>query len=710
MDNDLTKKTAYHDFALVVPAWNEAPNIPRLIPEVRAAFEEYGLTGEVILVDDGSTDGTADLAESEGCGWDRLRVLRHRVNQGKTEALLTAAEATDRKFLVLFDADLQHLPAEIPRYLDKLEEGWDIVTGRKVGQYDKRAVSSIYNALSRRIFKVPVSDLNSMKAFRADVLKAVRLRHDWHRFFVVLAHRKGFSATEIDIELHPRRAGEAKYSGKSRIIGGVLDLMAVWFQLRFSRKPMVAFGLPGVFLMAAGVLTGLAALYLRFVAGQGFRPLLYLVVLLVTVGVLCFAAGMLGEMIASVHDELDAMRRERGDGDAGRGRSSLARFESARPQPRILSVIGTRPEAIKMAPVVGALVERGQCVHRLALTGQHTDMVGQVLDVFGLEADYDLKLMKPGQTLYDVGHACMDGLREVAEDFVPDVTIVQGDTATVFFAGVVTFFQQGRLAHVEAGLRSRRKWSPFPEEMLRRMTDTISDFCFAPTTEAADNLAAEGVEAARIFVTGNTVVDALLQMRARPATVRNECAAELVRSHRRLVLLTAHRRESFGQPLERVFGAVATLAERFEDIDILYPVHPNPRVLEPARRILGGQPRIHLTDPLDYSDLVTVLGRASLVLTDSGGIQEEAPAFGVHTLVLREVTERPEGVRAGAATLVGTDADLILAEAAAHLSGERDACPAGNPYGDGRAGERIADILLAELAGTRRQLEDWTAP
>ena len=252
----MTKKKAYHDFALVVPAYNEAPNIPHLIPEVRAAFEEFGLTGEVILVDDGSTDGTAGLAESEGAGWDRLHVLRHRVNQGKTEALLTAAEATDRKYLVLFDADLQHLPAEIPRFLDRLEEGWDIVTGRKMGRYGKRAVSSIYNALSRRIFNVPVSDLNSMKAFRADVLKAVRLRHDWHRFFVVLAHRKGFSATEIDIELHPRRAGEAKYSGKSRIIGGVLDLVAVWFQLRFSRKPMVAFGLPGVFLMGAGVLTG----------------------------------------------------------------------------------------------------------------------------------------------------------------------------------------------------------------------------------------------------------------------------------------------------------------------------------------------------------------------------------------------------------------------------------------------------------------------
>ena len=360
-----------------------------------------------------------------------------------------------------------------------------------------------------------------------------------------------------------------------------------------------------------------------------------------------------------------------------------------------------------MAPVIEALRRRGGCDHRLSLTGQHTEMVDQVLEVFGLEADYDLNLMKPGQSLYDVGHACMDGLREVAEDFRPDVTVVQGDTATVFFAGVVTFFQQGMLAHVEAGLRSREKWSPFPEEMLRRMTDTVSDFCFAPTAEAARNLAGEGIAADRIFVTGNTVVDALRQMRDRPIAVRNPRAAELIASERRPVLLTAHRRESFGAPLERVFGAVATLARRFEDIEVLYPVHPNPRVSEPARRILGECERVHLVDPLDYGDLVAVLARASLVLTDSGGIQEEAPAFGVHTLVLREVTERPEGVRAGAATLVGTDADRILAEAAAHLNGERPACPAGNPYGDGRAGERIADILLAELTAVPRRTRDW---
>ena len=361
-----------------------------------------------------------------------------------------------------------------------------------------------------------------------------------------------------------------------------------------------------------------------------------------------------------------------------------------------------------MAPVIRALDARGGSDHRLVLTGQHTDMVDQVLTAFGIEPDYDLNLMTPGQSLYDIGHACLDGLREVAAEFSPDVTIVQGDTATVFFAGVVTFFQRGRLAHVEAGLRSHEKWSPFPEEMLRRMTDTVSDFCFAPTPAAAANLAGEGIPGERIFVTGNTVVDALLEMRARPPVVRDPHVAALVASGRRLVVLTAHRRESLGPPLECVFDAVARLADRFGDVEFLYPVHPNPRVREPAERILGGRPGVHLTDPLDYGDLVAALGSASLVLTDSGGIQEEAPAFGVHTLVLREVTERPEAVQAGAATLVGTDTDRILAEATVHLSGAREGPPASNPYGDGRAGERIADIILAELTGAPRRLADWS--
>ena len=375
--------------------------------------------------------------------------------------------------------------------------------------------------------------------------------------------------------------------------------------------------------------------------------------------------------------------------------------------PRILSVVGTRPEAIKMAPVVRALIRRGGCVHRLALTGQHRDMVDPVLAVFDIESDYDLALMKPGQTLYDIGHACMDGLRQVARDFRPHVTIVQGDTATVFFGGLVTFFEQGRLAHVEAGLRSHRKWSPFPEEMLRRMTDALSDFCFAPTPAAAAHLAAEGVSPERIFVTGNTVVDALERTRARPLAVENPSVARLTGSGARLVLLTAHRRESFGAPLEGVFEAVAELARRVPDIEIVYPVHPNPVVRGPATRILGSSERVHLLEPLGYGDLLAVLGRAALVLTDSGGIQEEAPAFGVHALVLREVTERPEAVDAGAATLVGTDRDRILVEATRRLAQGRAATPPPNPYGDGRAGERIADILLAELTGSPRQTRDW---
>ena len=212
------------DFAVVIPAFNEAPVVPALISELRAAFERHDLSGEVLLVDDGSTDGTADLAEKEAAGWSSLKVLRHATNQGKTEAMITAARSTGVTYLVLFDADLQHLPDEIPRFLEKLQDGWDIVTGRKIGAYDKRAVSSMYNALSRRIFRVPVSDLNSMKAFRREVLEGLSLRHDWHRFFVVLAHARGYSVSEIDIELHPRRAGVSKYTGPFRIVVGVVDL------------------------------------------------------------------------------------------------------------------------------------------------------------------------------------------------------------------------------------------------------------------------------------------------------------------------------------------------------------------------------------------------------------------------------------------------------------------------------------------------------
>lgn len=297
------------DFVVVIPALNEAPVIATTIHSVMACFEMYGLDGEVMLVDDGSSDGTGDIALEAAGGWSNLRVVRHRSNQGKTEAMLTASVETDRTFMVLYDADLQHAPDEIPLFLAALQDGSDIVTGRKVGAYDKRGVSSVYNALSRRVFRVPVSDLNSMKAFRREILDEVTLRHDWHRFFVVLAHARGWTVSEIDITLHPRRAGVSKYQGPGRVVVGVLDLLSVAFLLRFGRKPLLFFGAPGAAMLGLGVAVGLVALWLRFVQGMGFRPLLYLVILLVTVGVLLIGVGFLGELVAQLREEQVTQRR-----------------------------------------------------------------------------------------------------------------------------------------------------------------------------------------------------------------------------------------------------------------------------------------------------------------------------------------------------------------------------------------------------------------
>jgi len=235
--------------------------------------------------------------------------FRHRVNLGKTEALLTAAESTDREYLVLFDADLQHLPEEIPRFLATLQQGWDMVVGRKTGEYQKPFVSGIYNWLSRRIFDVPVSDLNSMKAFRRSIVEELPLRHDWHRFFVVLAHARGYSVTEIDVPLHPRRAGESKYSGRFRVVVGLMDLVSVWFLLIFSRKPLLLFGFSGSLLIGLGLVVGAVAFYFRFVEGVGFRPLLYLVILMETVGFLLVGVGLLAEMVAQLSHEVDVLRR-----------------------------------------------------------------------------------------------------------------------------------------------------------------------------------------------------------------------------------------------------------------------------------------------------------------------------------------------------------------------------------------------------------------
>ena len=375
---------------------------------------------------------------------------------------------------------------------------------------------------------------------------------------------------------------------------------------------------------------------------------------------------------------------------------------------RILVVVGTRPEAIKMAPVIAALGAYAPIIEtRVAFTGQHTDLVDQVLGAFDLRPDYELGIMREGQTLYDVVHGALDGLRTVVQDFQPDMVLVQGDTATVFVASLVGFFEGVRVGHVEAGLRSGNKRAPFPEEGLRRMTDVVADLHFAPTARSRDLLLQENTPAQGVFVTGNTVVDALLGAAANDRPIGSTALNDIVQGPNRLVLLTAHRRESFGAPLRDVFGAVRTLADDVADIDVVYPLHPNPNVQGPARELLAGHPRIHLLEPLDYLDMVRALETASLVLTDSGGIQEEAPTFGVPVLVLREVTERPEGVEAGVAELVGTDARRIIDRAKTALGPRDRSAPPRNPYGDGQAGLRIADIVAADLTEHSRTTTDW---
>ncbi|MDZ7779701.1 MAG: UDP-N-acetylglucosamine 2-epimerase (non-hydrolyzing) [Gemmatimonadota bacterium] len=379
---------------------------------------------------------------------------------------------------------------------------------------------------------------------------------------------------------------------------------------------------------------------------------------------------------------------------------------------KVLVVVGTRPEAIKMAPVVNALGNESDVDVRVALTGQHGDLVDQALRAFGTVPDYDLEIMKPDQSLYDVVHGVLDGLREVVRSYEPDLLLVQGDTATVFTASLVGFFEHVRVGHVEAGLRSGRdRTKPFPEEMFRRLTDVVADLYFAPTSRARDALLAEDVPAERVFVTGNTVVDALQAAAAQRRPVSDPDLKTVVDDPTaQLILLTVHRRESFGEPIRGVFQAVRALADLAANARIVYPVHPNPNVSAPARELLSGHPRIALTPPLDYFDLVAALQRADLVLTDSGGIQEEAPTFGAPVLVLRDRTERPEGVEAGAAEIVGTDRSLILSRSRSLLRGQREREGTGvrQPYGDGHAAARIADIVAAELTGRPRTTTDWT--
>jgi UDP-N-acetylglucosamine 2-epimerase (non-hydrolysing) len=363
---------------------------------------------------------------------------------------------------------------------------------------------------------------------------------------------------------------------------------------------------------------------------------------------------------------------------------------------RILVVFGTRPEAVKMAPVVRELKRRPDRAETVVLTtGQHRQMLDQITRAFQIVTDLDLDLMRPDQTLAELTAESVRRLDEVLVRIRPDAVLVQGDTTTAMAAGLAAFYRRVPVGHVEAGLRTGDRYRPFPEEINRRVISTLATWNFVPTLTAARALRTEGVEESSIHLTGNTVIDALLQITSGAGEDHTVCTEAPV--GRRLVLVTAHRRESFGTPFEDLCRGLRDIAARVEDIEIVYPVHLNPNVQEPVRRILGDAPRVRLIEPMDYVAFTRLMKRATLILTDSGGIQEEAPALGVPVLVMRNETERPEAVEAGVARLVGTDSARIVREACALLTDEdarRAMCAGASPFGDGRAAERIVSVLL----------------
>lgn len=380
---------------------------------------------------------------------------------------------------------------------------------------------------------------------------------------------------------------------------------------------------------------------------------------------------------------------------------------------RVMSVFGTRPEAIKMAPVVRALEsDPGSFVLRVAVTAQHREMLDQVLEWFEIQPDYDLDIMQPGQSLSDVIVRALTGLEGVLTKDRPDLILVHGDTSTTFAAALAAYYQRIPVGHVEAGLRTNDKYQPFPEEINRRLTGVLADLHFAPTPLAKNNLLAENAPPESIFVTGNTVVDALLETVNKSYTFTDPGLADLIRQGRRILLVTAHRRENHGAPLEQICLALRDLAGSYPDVAVVYPVHRNPQVVQVANAILSGHDRVFLIDPLPYEAMAHLMKMAYLVLTDSGGIQEEAPGLGKPVLVLREVTERPEGVEAGTLKLVGTDRARIYQEAARLLDDPGaygKMARAVNPYGDGRAARRIAEALSYYFGLTRQRPEEFRA-
>ncbi|WP_334072200.1 MULTISPECIES: non-hydrolyzing UDP-N-acetylglucosamine 2-epimerase [Paenibacillus] len=360
---------------------------------------------------------------------------------------------------------------------------------------------------------------------------------------------------------------------------------------------------------------------------------------------------------------------------------------------KVMTIFGVRPEAIKMAPLILELQKHPEDIESVVcVTAQHREMLDQVLDVFRIVPDYDLDVMKPNQSLNEITLRVLEGLEKVLREAKPDIVLVHGDTLTTFLASYAAFLQQIKIGHVEAGLRTWNKLSPYPEEMNRQLTGVLADLHFAPTDWSAGNLRKENKPESSIYITGNTVTD-VFQYTVQPSY--NNSVLEWA-AGKRLILMTAHRRESQGEPHRNIFRAVKRIADEFEDIAIVYPVHPSPAVKEPAFETLGNHPRIKLIEPLDVVDLHNFYPKTHLILTDSGGLQEEAPSFGVPVLVLRDTTERPEGIEAGTLELVGTDEEMVYERTKALLTDRElyeSMSRAANPYGDGKASERIVNAI-----------------
>ncbi len=365
---------------------------------------------------------------------------------------------------------------------------------------------------------------------------------------------------------------------------------------------------------------------------------------------------------------------------------------------KIMTVFGTRPEAIKMAPVVMEMAKHPEkIVSVVAVTAQHREMLDQVLRLFHIVPDYDLDIMAAGQTLFDITARALKGLDEVLTKEKPDLVLVHGDTTTTFAGALAAYYHQTAVGHVEAGLRTYNKYSPFPEEMNRHLTGAIADLHFAPTATSAGNLRAEHVPETDIFITGNTVIDALHHTVQEEFGFADDALSGIDYASRRVVLVTTHRRENLGEPMRHVYKAMKRLVDEISDIEIVFPVHKNPKVREVVNEELGGAARVHLIEPLDYEPFANLMHRSTLVLTDSGGVQEEAPALGKPVLVLRDTTERPEAVEAGTVLLVGTEEERVYSEAKKLLidkAAYARMAEAKSPYGDGEAARRIVEAVL----------------